>query len=359
MLEFSLRQTKGNLRLEADAQLDVGVTALLGHSGAGKTSLLRLLVGFERADVGHIRLGRDVLFDSDVGVNLPVSHRDVGMVFQEPRLLPHISVRDNARLGMKAGEDYFTEIAAQFQLAELFDRPVGALSGGEQQRVALVRAILQKPKLFLLDEPMSFLDASGARELLPFIEQMVADAQVPMIYVTHTIDEAARLATQAMIIDQGKLSAPDTIGAVVSAWQSKHGGDTVSSGALSILNATVRGYDARYGLLQVEVEGRVLEIAGAQRAVGGPVRVIIWARDVLLALGPVEAISARNQLAGKLGAVGAPRNGFCDVSVEIGAQILHTRITEKSCAELGLLDPDSSGRAVIALVKSSVLEDGI
>lgn len=359
MLEFSLRQTKGQFSLVAEGRLEAGVTALLGESGAGKTSLLRLLAGFERADTGHVRLGDKVFFDRQARVNRPVRNRKIGMVFQAPRLLPHLSVRQNARLGMLAEESSFAEITAQFKLNDLFDRPVAALSGGEQQRVVLARAILQKPELFLLDEPMAFLDAAGARELLPFIAHFVAAASVPMIYVTHAVDEAARLAHSAMIMERGKLGAVGPVGAVISAWQGARGDDVAGSGMLSILDATVFGYDTRYGLLQIGVEGQMVEIAGAKRRVGAQVRVLVWARDVVLALRSVSAISARNQLKGQLGSVGVPRNGFCDVSIEIGGQILHTRITEKSCVEMGLLQPDARGRAVTALVKSSVLEDVI
>lgn len=358
MLDFSVQKKSGGLDLTVSGQINAGVTALLGRSGAGKTSLLRLLAGLSRPDSGHVQLGERMLFDQAGGIDVAVQKRDIGMVFQEPRLLPHLSVIENVRLGSKNDVALFEQIVGQFQLAKLFERPVGALSGGEQQRVALARAILQQPKLFLLDEPLSSLDAQSAQELLPFIETMVRAAQVPMLYVTHAIDEAARLASSGLVLEAGRLVMQGQIGDVVAHLQ-KSDGHSLGNGAVSVLSGVVRGYDANYGLLEIGVEGRVLEIAGRERPVGSQVRVIVWARDVILALDDVRDVSARNQLRGTLGAVVMLPGGLCDVCVQLGGQQLMTRITAKSCDEMGLLDSGSAVRDIVALVKSCALEDSI
>jgi molybdate transport system ATP-binding protein len=212
VLAVDVGRQLGALDLRARFETTGGVTALCGPSGAGKTSVVNMIAGLLKPDRGHIALADTVLFDSAKGIDVPPHRRRIGYVFQEGRLFPHLSVRQNLDYGRRmsgrpreVGE--FERIAALLDIGHLLDRRPGKLSGGERQRVAVGRALLMRPRLLLLDEPLASLDIGHKREILPYLVRLRDEAGIPMVYVTHTPAEARRIATTVVRLDAGRVIA--------------------------------------------------------------------------------------------------------------------------------------------------------
>jgi molybdate transport system ATP-binding protein len=212
VLTVDVDKQLGALKLEVKFEAVHGATALFGPSGAGKTSVINMIAGLLTPDRGSISLDETVLFDAAEGVNVPPHQRHIGYVFQEGRLFPHLSVRQNLDYGRRmsgrprdAGE--FVRIAALLDIEHLLDRRPGKLSGGERQRVAVGRALLMRPRLLLLDEPLASLDAGHKREILPYLVRLRDDAGVPIVYVGHAPAELRRIATTLVRLDAGRVVA--------------------------------------------------------------------------------------------------------------------------------------------------------
>ena len=212
VLAVDVERRLGALDLSARFETTGGVTALFGPSGAGKTSVVNMIAGLLKPDRGRIALDDTVLFDSVKGIVVPPHRRRIGYVFQEGRLFPHLSVRQNLDYGRRmsgrpreVGE--FERIVALLDIGHLLDRRPGKLSGGERQRVAVGRALLMGPRLLLLDEPLASLDTGHKREILPYLVRLRDDAGIPMVYVTHTPAEARRIATTVVRLDAGRVIA--------------------------------------------------------------------------------------------------------------------------------------------------------
>jgi len=212
VLAVDVERRLGALDLSARFETTGGVTALFGPSGAGKTSVVNMIAGLLKPDRGRITLDGTVLFDSAKGIDVPAHRRRIGYVFQEGRLFPHLSVRQNLDYGRRmsgrpreVGE--FERIVALLDIGHLLDRRPGKLSGGERQRVAVGRALLMGPRLLLLDEPLASLDTGHKREILPYLVRLRDDAGIPMVYVTHTPAEARRIATTVVRLDAGRVIA--------------------------------------------------------------------------------------------------------------------------------------------------------
>jgi len=208
LLAVDVEKQLGDFSLAVRFETAAGVTALFGPSGAGKTTTVNMIAGLLTPDRGSIELDDDVLFDSETGTNIPPYRRCIGYVFQEGRLFPHLSVRQNLDYGRwmsgrprDAGE--FARIVELLNIGHLLDRRPRLLSGGERQRVAVGRALLLRPRLLLLDEPLASLDAARKREILPYLGRLRDDAKVPMIYVSHSAAELEQIATRVVRIDQG------------------------------------------------------------------------------------------------------------------------------------------------------------
>lgn len=212
MLTLAVNKRLGDFSLSASFASQGGVTALFGPSGAGKTSIVNMIAGLVRPDAGRIVLDDTVLFDSAARIHVPAHRRNIGYVFQDGRLFPHLSVAHNLGYGrwMK-GLPFDTEaqrrVVAMLDIAPLLGRHPGRLSGGERQRVAIGRALLMKPQLLLLDEPLASLDAARKAEILPYLERLRDEVGVPMVYVSHQADEARRLATAVVRIEAGHVVA--------------------------------------------------------------------------------------------------------------------------------------------------------
>jgi molybdate transport system ATP-binding protein len=212
VLAVDVEKKLGALKLQIEFQATRGATALFGPSGAGKTSVINMIAGLLRPDRGTITLDDTVLFDTAKGIDVPPHRRRIGYVFQEGRLFPHLSVRQNLDYGRRMsgqprdpGE--FDRIATLLDIGHLLDRRPGLLSGGERQRVAVGRALLMRPRLLLLDEPLASLDAGHKREILPYLVRLRDDAGMPIIYVSHAPAEVRRIATAVVRLDKGRVVA--------------------------------------------------------------------------------------------------------------------------------------------------------
>jgi molybdate transport system ATP-binding protein len=212
MLTVSVQKQLGEFRLQAAFAGQGGITALFGPSGAGKTTIVNMIAGLVRPDAGRIVLGDSVLFDAAANIDVPAHRRHIGYVFQEGRLFPHLSVARNLDYGRWMNGLAFDAAAHErvvrlLDIAALIHRRPGTLSGGERQRVAIGRALLLRPLLLLLDEPLASLDAARKAEILPYLERLRDEAGVPMVYVSHQADEVRRLATAVVRIEAGAVTA--------------------------------------------------------------------------------------------------------------------------------------------------------
>jgi molybdate transport system ATP-binding protein len=210
VLDVVIRKRLGSFRLDADFSMEThGLTALFGRSGSGKTSIVSAIAGLIRPDAGRIVADGVTLFDSGSGIDVPAEARRVGYVFQDARLFPHLSVRDNLRYGLRrapAGEHStgFDAVVDLLGVAHLLDRRPRMLSGGEKQRVAIGRALLAQPRLLLMDEPLASLDRERRLEILPYIERLRDEAGMLIVYVSHAIEEVVRLASAVVVVDEGR-----------------------------------------------------------------------------------------------------------------------------------------------------------
>jgi molybdate transport system ATP-binding protein len=212
MLVVEVEKKLGEFSLNALFASESGATVLFGPSGAGKTSIINLIAGLLKPDRGRIVLDNEVLFDDAARINVPAWRRRVGAVFQDGRLFPHFSVRRNLNYGRWMGghaadPDAFAHVVELLYIGPLLDRRPGKLSGGERQRVAVGRALLMRPRLLLLDEPLASLDAGRKEDILPYLERLRDEAQVPMIYVSHDAAEVRRIATRVVRLDAGQVVA--------------------------------------------------------------------------------------------------------------------------------------------------------
>ncbi|MCF8476375.1 MAG: molybdenum ABC transporter ATP-binding protein [Pseudolabrys sp.] len=212
MLMVEVEKNLGDFTVNALFASEGGATVLFGPSGAGKTSIINMIAGLMKPDRGRILLDDLVLYDKDAGIDLPVWQRRIGTVFQEGRLFPHMSITRNLDYGRWMGGHppdpaAFAHAVELLDIGHLLDRRPGKLSGGERQRVAVGRALLMKPRLLLLDEPLASLDAGRKADILPYLERLRDDAKVPMIYVSHDAAEVKRIATRVVRIEAGKVVA--------------------------------------------------------------------------------------------------------------------------------------------------------
>ena len=212
MLDVKVEKQLGEFSANVSFTSESGATALFGPSGAGKTSVINMIAGLLKPDRGRIVLHGDVLFDDSAGIDVPTSRRRIGYVFQEGRLFPHLSVTRNLDYGRWMGRlavdpAAFNRVVDMLNIGHVLDRRPGKLSGGERQRVAVGRALLMRPRLLLLDEPLASLDAARKRDILPYLERLRDEAQVPIIYVSHDAAEVKRIASRVVRLDAGRVTA--------------------------------------------------------------------------------------------------------------------------------------------------------
>ena len=352
---------EGRFRLEypgftLDAELSAperGVTALFGPSGCGKTTLLRCIAGLERSPNGFMRLGEAVWQDESRGLFLPVHRRPLGYVFQEAALFPHRTVRGNLeyarRRAPRGGPGVaFGEAVELLGLARLLERRPAGLSGGERQRVAVARALLAGPQLLLMDEPLAALDQASKAEILPFLERLHEELAIPVLYVSHSTDEVARLADTMAVLEDGRVRATGPTRELLTRLDLPL---ARSDEAEAVLEAVVAGHDDRYHLSHLDFRAGRITVPRRELPIGRKVRVRIHARDVSLTRERQEGTSILNIFPARVEEIGDLDAARLLVRLDAGGEPLLAAITRKS-AELLEVAP---GRELYAQVKSVAL----
>ena len=353
-LAVQVEDRRGEFTLDAAFEAGRGVTALFGRSGAGKTTIVSMVAGLASPRSGRVLLNGRILFDSTARKNLPTWQRKVGMVFQEARLFPHLSVKSNLLYGRWAGwrrsDARLDQAVALLGLEGFLERRPHTLSGGEAQRVAIGRALMAAPEILLMDEPLSNLDGARRAEILPFLEKLAHEGGVPILYVSHAVDEVARLANSIVVLSEGRVVASGPIEDVFGRFDL--GPATGRHEAGAILVAKVVGADLHFALTRLAAAGVELVVPALERAPGASVRLRIRSQDVALALSPPEGLSIRNVVPAEIVSVDTDPGAYAEVLLTAGGQYLRSRITRKSAVELGL----KPGLRVFALIKSIAVE---
>lgn len=346
--EFNLRRAEFHLQLSTTLP-ERGVIALFGRSGCGKTTLLRCLAGLEPKVHGHLQVGAAVWQDKNHF--LPPHKRSIGYVFQEGRLFPHLSVQENLHYGYKriaASERRVQpeQVIELLGLAEFLQRHPKELSGGQRQRVAIGRALLTSPQLLLMDEPLAALDAISKAEILPWLERLHRALSIPVIYVSHALEEVARLADQMLLLEDGKLRAQGPLQELLTRndLPLSH-----SDKATSVLDAEVVGYDARYHLAELTFAGIHLKIPCERAPTGEHLRIGLAARDMVLSLAPPIQSSTLNVLPATVIDISPDAHpAHVLVRLAVADAVLLARITRHSLDALKL----ANGKKVYAQIKA-------
>lgn len=363
MIELRASKQFPAFAIEAEIAIDAedsGIVALFGKSGCGKTSIINMIAGLLRPDAGKVVIDGRVLFDSTAGVDIPPYRRDIGYVFQDARLFPHMTVKSNLlygagrESGMRFDLDVITDL---LDIGHLLSRRPGDLSGGEKQRVSIGRTILSNPRILLMDEPLASLDGARKAEILPFIQRLRDELGLPIIYVSHSIEEVVRLADVMVLIDEGRVAASGDVGEITSRLDLYPLTGRYEAG--SVIAATVKSLDADYGLTVLDTPGGDIRVPQLSLPPGSSLRLRIRARDVALAIERPRGTSFQNILSGTVREIGerihtrsdAAADAMVEVSVDIGAP-LRVRITRKSLDELGL----RIGSPVYALIKAVAID---
>ena len=357
-LSVAVEHRQGAFALSARFEAPAGVTALFGRSGSGKTTLVDAIGGLLRPDRGRVALGDTVLLDTERGLFVPRHRRRIGIVFQEGRLFPHLSVRQNLMFGRwfaprrEEGADVGA-VVDLLGLGPLLGRRPAGLSGGEKQRVAIGRALLSKPRLLLMDEPLSALDDQRKAEILPYVERLRDEAGVPIVYVSHSVPEVARLADTLVVLDRGRITAAGPAAEILARLNVAPLAGSREAGA--VLDARVAAQDERFGLTTLVTAAGALRVPRIALPVGATLRVQVPARDVLLSLGPPTGSSALNVLAAVVAEV-LPTDGAAGptavLRLDCNGTALLARVTRLSVVEMEL----APGMAVFAVIKSVALD---
>ena len=343
----------GNFSLNATFEVPAkGVTALFGPSGCGKTTLLRCIAGLERA-TGKLQVKGETWQDDSTFIE--THKRPLGYVFQEASLFPHLSVRANLvygyqRIGHEERKVQLKQVVDWLGLQHLIDRnDPSKLSGGERQRVAIGRALLTSPRILLMDEPLSALDTSSKQEILPYMELLHRELEIPVFYVSHALDEVARLADQIVLLSQGGVVAYGETNEIISRLDlpMAHFDD-----AIAVIQATIAMHDENYSLTRIDFSGGSFWVGKQDQKIGTQVRARVLARDVSIATVSPRESSITNILEGVINEIREDGPDKIILRITIGeSQFLLSRITRRSCDQLSL----SIGMRVFTQVKSVAL----
>jgi molybdate transport system ATP-binding protein len=353
MLQVAVHKERGGFSLRADFTAPTpGIVALFGRSGSGKTTLVNIISGLLAADAGAVRLGEEVLTDTQARIAVPVERRRIGYVFQEPRLFPHLSVAGNLHYGERRARATqpgigFDSVIALLGLGPLLKRRPRELSGGERQRVSLGRALLSQPRLLLLDEPLASLDGARREELLPYFEALRDQLAIPIVYVSHQFDEVLRLATHLVLLESGRVLAQGAVSEMCLRPELQRivGPDLVGA----VLEGVVTRLDAAHGSAELAVGTGALQVSLRGAPLGARVRLQLLARDVILATHPVQGLSVRNALASTVTAIADDDYGQVLVSLDVGGATVLARITHEARRALNLQVGDAAWTLVKAV----------
>jgi len=358
MLDVRLIQQFDGFDLDIGFEAPAGVTALFGRSGAGKTTIVNAVAGLMRPQGGRIVLDGQVLFDAEAGVCVPPHRRQIGYVFQDARLFPHLDVGQNLLYGRRFAPPRtdapdFDRIVDLLGIGGLLRRRPGGLSGGEKQRVALGRAILSNPRLLLMDEPLAALDEARKAEILAYLERLRDEVGLPILYVSHAMSEVARLATTVVLIDGGRVRLAGPADQILADPAAAPSLGLREAGA--VLNARVAAHEED-GLSRLDTPAGPVWVPQVAAEPGHPLRLRILAQDVMLATERPQGISALNVLPGIVTAVKLGEGPGALVQLSVGGVPLLARITRRSAAALDLCP----GRTVYAVLKAvSVAREAI
>jgi molybdate transport system ATP-binding protein len=349
-LDFAIK--RGDFELAVAAAIELaGTTAVFGPSGSGKTTLLRVVAGLDHPARGRIACG-DVVWH-DTSVHVPAHERRVGYVFQDGRLFTHLTVEGNLRFAVRhaRAREPITMRAAvgALELEALLERRPASLSAGEQQRVAIARALLTNPRLLVMDEPLSSLDAGRRREIAAYIERVPEKFGVPILYVTHDVDEVIRLADRILLLSRGRVAAVGGVKEILA--RSDLWPLTGRLEAGSILEGVVVWH--RGGMTQALLDGQPVRMPQIAVAPGRTIRMHVHARDVAIATERPAHLSIRNVLSARLESIDLDNTVYAELVLNIGVQTLRARITREAVEELHLAPRQS----VYALIKSVVLDE--
>ena len=356
-LKIAIKHHFPSFALDVNFDAPAGVTALFGRSGSGKTTVINAIAGLLHPDQGQITVDGAVLLDTAAGINLAPHRRRIGYVFQDARLFPHLTVRQNLLYGRwfapNTSGAAFDRITDLLGIGPLLTRRPGMLSGGEKQRVAIGRAILSNPRFLALDEPLAALDEARKAEIIPYLERLRDELDLPILYISHAMAEVARLATTVVLIEAGHVTAAGPTADILS--------DPAAAAILglrevgAILTARVAAQDSD-GLTRLDSATGPLWLTRAHAPIGTRLRLRILAQDVMLATTRPEGISALNVLPATVRAILPDDGPGALVQLSVGEETLLARVTRRSVASLAL----APGSTVFAVLKAvSVAQENI
>lgn len=351
-LDLKLRHRFGAFALDIDLAAPAGVTALYGRSGAGKSSVVNAIAGLLRVDEGRIALGGRVLQDSATGLWVPTHRRKVGYVFQDDRLFPHMTVRQNILYGAPSGADP-SPVVDLLDIGQLLDRRPAGLSGGEAQRVAIARALMSGPEILLMDEPLASLDAERKAAILPYLARLRDEARLPILYVSHALEEVAQLANTLVLIGDGRVIAKGAVTEILSdPALARHVG---IRGAGAVIEARIARHHED-GLTELMAPGGPLYVPGRIGQPGQNVRLRIEAQDVMLSIDRPTGISALNVMECSISDLkeGDGPGVLVQLTAGDGKARVLSRITRRSADALGL----RIGMPIHAVVKTVSVAPG-
>ena len=350
-LDVAVRHQIGSFRLDVAFASTGGLTAVFGASGCGKTSLVNVIAGLLKPDYAKISVGGTVLADTVKGIDVPPHRRRIGYVFQEARLFPHMSVEGNLGYGewFTPREDRYAsraQILDMLGIGPLLKRRPADLSGGEKQRVAIGRALLASPRLLLMDEPLASLDAARKAEIMPYLERLRDEVKIPIVYVSHSVAEVLRLASDVAVLSDGRLAAFGPAAEIAQRLDLVPAEEREEGGV--IIDMRVASHDAGFDLTRLTSPAGEIYVPGQIGDAGTAARVRIRARDVMLALEEPRNISALNILRGTVAEIAPADASSVNVRLDCGGAAVMARITRHSAAALGLVP----GRQAYAVVKA-------
>lgn len=357
MIHVDVALKLGAFDLDVAFENDFGITALFGASGSGKSTTINLIAGLARPDRGGIVLDGRTLVDTETGVFVPKHRRRVGLVFQDAQLFPHLSVRQNLLFGRWFAPPAertitFDPVVDTLGIGHLLTRKPALLSGGEKQRVAIGRALLASPKILLMDEPLASLDTERKLEILPLIERLRDEFSIPIVYVSHAVEEVARLAARVVVLDNGRVVAMGAVEDVLGPGLSHTGVSRFARS--SVITGRLSGVDAEYGLTEISHPAGTIWLTGRAGPVGREARVVIKATDITLSTTRPSNLSVRTTLAGRVASIETDDGPLAAVNIDLeGYGQLFALVTRKAIDELRL----GRGDRVFALVKTVALDE--
>lgn len=356
MIEVDIERRLGGFELSVRFGASAPIVGLFGRSGSGKSSVVNAIAGILKPARGFIRIDGTTLYDSAARIDVPIDRRRVGYVFQDALLFPHLDVESNLLYGhrLRGGADRFIEqerVIELLGLQTMLRRKPTTLSGGERQRVAIGRALLAQPRILLMDEPLASLDAARKSEILDYIERLRGDLRIPIVYVSHSVAEIARLADTVVVLADGKCVVAGDAGDVLSRSDVGYAMERYEAGA--IIEAHVLAHHTEDSLTSLGFAGNELFVPRVHAAPGERIRARIRARDVSLSLRRPEQVSILNVIAAEVVAIDPSQGAMVDVRLGVGGAVIVARITRRSVHQLGI----RPGLRLHALVKAVAFDE--